>query len=184
MGMELTALNRAIEFAAQAHRDQNYASGEDIPQIAHPYFVALTLLRHGFPTDVVCAGVLHDVVEDTPYTLDDIEKRFGEKVREYVEGVTFDQSLAWEERQRLAAERMQQASREVRAIKTADILHHLVLFTDRVARGKRVEEIVAHTTQKTLWKYDLLLRVIEKHLQHPLVDEAWEEYAKLKDMTS
>ena len=79
-------LNRAIEVAKQAHKGQLRKTGE--PYIIHPLAVKKILEEWGMDEDTVIAGVLHDTVEDTSLTLDDIRKEFGESVAFLVDGVT------------------------------------------------------------------------------------------------
>ena len=77
---------RAFEFAYQLHRGQMRASGD--PYIAHPVAVAGLLRSLGGDSAMIAAGFLHDVVEDTEVTVEEIEAAFGPEVRHLVEGVT------------------------------------------------------------------------------------------------
>lgn len=82
----LSKILSAYEFAEKAHGDQKRSSGE--PYIVHPLSVAEILVELGMDTDTICVGLLHDVVEDTEYTLDDIRGLFGQAVALLVDGVT------------------------------------------------------------------------------------------------
>lgn len=82
----LLELQHAIDFAKDAHKDQKRLSGE--PFIAHPLSVAYSLIDWGMDIDTVIAGVLHDTVEDTEITLEQIENLFGRDVAFLVDGVT------------------------------------------------------------------------------------------------
>ena len=79
-------LERAVEIAKKAHEGQKRKSGE--PYITHPLMVMEILRDWGMDEDTVIAGVLHDTVEDTKLTLDDIREEFGESVAFLVDGVT------------------------------------------------------------------------------------------------
>lgn len=83
---QILELKHAIEFATNAHAGQKRKSGE--PYIIHPLAVAGTLIDWGMDIDTVLAGVLHDTVEDTDATLDQIENLFGRDVAFLVDGVT------------------------------------------------------------------------------------------------
>lgn len=83
---QLLELEHAIDFAAKAHSGQKRRSGE--PYVSHPLAVAATLIDWGMDIDTVLAGVLHDTVEDTEATLDEIENLFGRDVAFLVDGVT------------------------------------------------------------------------------------------------
>ena len=83
---DLSKILSAYQLAESAHAGQTRSSGE--PYIIHPLAVADILLDLGMDTDTICVGLLHDVVEDTDYTLDDIRKKFGQDVAVLVDGVT------------------------------------------------------------------------------------------------
>lgn len=83
---QLLELDHAIDVASKAHKGQKRKSGE--PYIIHPLAVAATLIDWGMDIDSVIAGVLHDTIEDTPVTFDEIESKFGPDVAFLVEGVT------------------------------------------------------------------------------------------------
>lgn len=83
---DVSKIVSAYEFAAKAHEGQKRSSGQ--AYIIHPLAVAYILLELGMDTDTICAALLHDVVEDTPATLDDLKKRFGQDVAMLVDGVT------------------------------------------------------------------------------------------------
>jgi guanosine-3',5'-bis(diphosphate) 3'-pyrophosphohydrolase len=83
---QLLELEHAIDFATKAHNGQTRKSGE--PYIIHPLAVAATLIDWGMDIDTVLAGVLHDTVEDTDATLEEIETLFGRDVAFLVDGVT------------------------------------------------------------------------------------------------
>ena len=79
-------IRAAYECAAKAHEGQKRRNGE--PYIIHPVAVAEIIVEMGLDTDSICAGLLHDCIEDTDSTHDDIAKQFGTTVAELVEGVT------------------------------------------------------------------------------------------------
>lgn len=83
---QLLELEHAITFAMKAHKGQKRKSGE--AYIVHPFAVADTLIEWGMDIDTVIAGVLHDTVEDTEVTLDQVETLFGRDVAFLVDGVT------------------------------------------------------------------------------------------------
>ena len=118
-------IDLALEVAAQAHRDQ-VRKGTDIPYISHPYAVGLMLARTGMADEVVAAGILHDTVEDTHVTLDDIRRLFGATVALIVEGCSEpEKSAPWEERKAHTIEYLRTAPWEVRVVACADKLHNL-----------------------------------------------------------
>ena len=83
---DLRIIQKAYETAEQAHGDQKRRSGD--PYITHPLAVATILAELGMDTTTLVAALLHDTVEDTPYTLPDVERDFGDDVMHLVDGVT------------------------------------------------------------------------------------------------
>lgn len=91
--------DRAKLFAINAHMGQIRKSEPDKPMIMHPIGVGMLLEEYGYDEKIVAAGYLHDVVEDTKYTIFDIKKEFGDEVANLVMSATEpDKSLSWEER--------------------------------------------------------------------------------------
>lgn len=82
----LEPLTRAFKIAEEAHKDQKRKSGE--PYIVHPVEVVRILLQMNLDLPSLVAGLLHDTVEDTPVTLEDVAKEFGDEVARLVDGVT------------------------------------------------------------------------------------------------
>ncbi|PZD87779.1 bifunctional (p)ppGpp synthetase/guanosine-3',5'-bis(diphosphate) 3'-pyrophosphohydrolase [Bacilli bacterium] len=83
---DIAFINRAYEYAKEAHKEQFRKSGE--PYIIHPIQVAGILVDLKMDTETIAGGFLHDVVEDTDISLDDIEKEFNHEVAMLVDGVT------------------------------------------------------------------------------------------------
>ena len=110
----------ALCFAADAHKRQR-RKADDSPYIIHPLRVVqnLVVCEYSDP-DLLCAAVLHDVVEDTDVTLDEIEKRFGPAVASVVAEVTDDKTLTKAERKRKQIEKVRYGSVNMQRIKIAD----------------------------------------------------------------
>ena len=83
---EKALIKSAYDLAWDAHKNQKRESGE--PYIQHPLNVALTLTKMNLDTETIVAALLHDVIEDTAYTLAEIENKFGKKIAFLVNGVT------------------------------------------------------------------------------------------------
>src|SRR5207247_6563575 len=95
-------LARAYESSAASHRGQQRASGE--PYLSHPLEVATLLVNFKMDVTTVTAGLLHDVLEDTKATKDDLEREFGAEIAELVDGVTKIGKLAFSSREERQAE--------------------------------------------------------------------------------
>ena len=84
--IDTEAIIKAYKFAAEAHKGQTRKSGE--PYIEHPLHTAFDLVQIRADLSTIIAGILHDVPEDTNYTIDDIKNNFGEEVATLVDGIT------------------------------------------------------------------------------------------------
>ncbi len=112
----------AARWAAAQHHQQRRKGRHDTPYINHPLAVAELLARVGGVTDeaILCAALLHDVVEDTDATLADVEARFGAEVAGYVAEVSDDKTLTKAERKRQQVLKAPHKSVGAKLIKLAD----------------------------------------------------------------
>jgi len=119
---QTATLLRTLHYAADKHRDQRRKDAEASPYINHCIAVAELLTRQGGVSDLVTlqAALLHDTVEDTTATFDDLEKNFGAEVRGVVAEVSDDKSLEKNERKRLQVENAPGLSERARLVKLCD----------------------------------------------------------------
>ena len=120
-------LLEALNFAAIKHRNQRRKDPDKTPYINHPIGVAQILSKEGGITDcdVLIAAVLHDTVEDTDTTFEELENAFGAKIRKIVDECSDDKSLPKNERKRLQIEHAPACSHEAKLVKLADKLYNL-----------------------------------------------------------
>ncbi len=141
------ALQRAYDIAERKHEGQLRKSGD--PYITHPLAVATILAELGMTTPTLCAALLHDTVEDTSYTLAELENDFGEEVVRLVDGVTkLDKVKYGDSAQSETIRKMVVAmSRDIRVlvIKLADRLHNM--RTLRYLRQDKQERIARETIE-------------------------------------
>src|ERR1700760_4001661 len=90
---DTSLIRKAYEYAAKAHEGQLRKSGE--PYVVHPLGVAGTIAELKLDVASICAGLLHDCVEDTSATTEDISKQFGGEIAFLVEGVTKLGKIPW-----------------------------------------------------------------------------------------
>lgn len=113
----------AKAFAIKAHMGQVRKSEPDKPMIMHPISVGNLLEEYGYNDGIIAAGYLHDVVEDTKYTIEDIQNEFGEKVANLVMGASEpDKTLSWEERK----------EHTIKETKTLPLANKLVICADKI----------------------------------------------------
>ena len=126
---DVELIKKAYLIAEKMHQGQLRKSGE--PYLIHPVCVAKILAEIGMDEDTIIAGLLHDVVEDTPYTIEDLKKDFGEDIALLVDGVTKLGSIVFESKEERQAENLRKMflamSKDIRVIiiKLADRLHNL-----------------------------------------------------------
>ncbi|XP_014867159.1 PREDICTED: guanosine-3',5'-bis(diphosphate) 3'-pyrophosphohydrolase MESH1 [Poecilia mexicana] len=127
MDSEAALLLETVNFAAEKHRKQRRKDPEETPYINHPIGVARILSYEGGVTDieVLQAALLHDTVEDTDTTPEELEDKFGPIVARIVQEVTDDKSLPKQERKRLQVEHAPHCSQQAKLVKLADKLYNL-----------------------------------------------------------
>ena len=128
-GKDKEMLLKAYDYAKEAHANQKRASGE--PYFIHPCAVALILMELGLDAPTVAAALLHDVIEDTPVTEEDIKREFGDEILELVSGVTKLDKIVFESQEQEEAENFRKIfvamAKDIRVIiiKLADRLHNM-----------------------------------------------------------
>ncbi len=126
---DMSAIEKAYLFANKAHAGQTRKSGE--PYIVHPISVADVLVSLGMDTDSVVSALLHDVVEDTPVTSEDIEKNFGSTIAQIIDGLTKLSKLGFKTKEEHQAENIRRmliaTNKDIRVliIKLADRLNNM-----------------------------------------------------------
>lgn len=133
MSIDLSLVMRATKYAAEQHRGQSRKDVDNTPYINHPLALASLLADYAGVTDtnVIAAALLHDTVEDTSSTIDDIEELFGSKICSIVREVTDDKSLSAPERKRLQIEHAGKISTEAKLVKLADKISNLQDMLER-----------------------------------------------------
>ena len=142
----------AIYYATKAHKGQKRKM-EDIDMIFHPFTVGMILQRNGQSEEVVAAGILHDVVEDTKKTFDDIEKDFGKVIRDYVYDASEpDKTLPWKDRK----------LHTINHIKTAPLGSKLIVACDKISnledslsniKKYGIDKVLSSNPEEQKWYY-------------------------------
>jgi len=130
---EVKILLKALAFAAHKHKNQRRKDIEAQPYINHPIALASVLCHEAVVLDieVICGALLHDTVEDTDTTPEEIDAQFGATVRQIVMDVTDDTALPREVRKQLQVEHAVQACEKAKLVKIADKICNLRDMVDR-----------------------------------------------------
>lgn len=155
-----TAVFDAILFAAKAHIG-HYRKATRIPYILHPLGVAKILIEQGLQDEVVIAGILHDTVEDTPVTIEQIRRKFGKKVARLVEGASEpDKSDTWENRKKHTIEHLKKASLNLLYVSCADKLDNIrSMIQDHKKVGEKLFGRFNRPKAQQKWYYTSLAKV-------------------------
>lgn len=146
-------LEKAICFAVEHHAGQ-LRKGTHIPYIVHPLETMNILRTMGVDTNLLIAGVLHDVIEDTGATHEDILDRFGTDVVSLVDAHTQDKSKSWEERRSLAIRELKKAGRRQKLLVMADKVSNLrSMAADYRAVGDELWTRFNAPREKLAWYY-------------------------------
>ncbi len=167
---QLPLVERAVTYATAAHKGQD-RKASTIPYIVHPYSVAMTVARAGYDEELIAAALLHDVLEDTASTADELEALCGARVTAIVIGCSEpDKAAPWEERKRHTISHLRSAPAEVLTVSLADKLHNLrTIVADRASLGAAVWERFKRGKSQQAWYYRSLAAVFQERFKEGAV---------------
>lgn len=167
---------KARDFAENAHKGQHRKNAH-IPYITHPIRVAERLESIQASNELVCAAYLHDVVEDTPYEIEDIKHRFGSRVAELVAAHTEDKSKSWQERKQHTIDIVKDAEKEVKYLIVADRLDNLLdLEKDLQQIGEHVWENFNAPYEKQKWYNETIAQNMYAGLKKENIPPFFDEF--------
>lgn len=164
--------DRALQFSAQCH-DRQYRKGTRVPYWSHPVAVAFLLRSYGYGENIQISGLLHDVVEDTECTFDDIHQEFGSQVAEIVNWCTeLPQGRPWEERKAAMIQKLRGAPDSAKAVASADKAHNLNTIMDTwEIQGVEVWSRFSRGPLQQLKYYQQMLNSISVGFSEPILNE-------------
>jgi (p)ppGpp synthase/HD superfamily hydrolase len=167
--MHSPLVERALRTAANAHRSQ-LRKGCDVPYITHPFAVAMILQHAGFEdVELLAAALLHDVVEDTEVSLEDLRRQFPERVCDIVAAMSEQkldaqgQKRPWRVRKEEHLAHYRHASPEVLALALADKLHNLSTMLIDLDGGPDVWKRFSAPPEDLLWYYRAVADAANAH---------------------
>lgn len=169
--MYTTKIKKALLTALELHKKQT-RKGSNTPYIAHPLAVALIMARYTEDEDVICAAILHDTVEDTGYTFEQMRNDFGGGITFIVEQLTEDKSIEdYGERKRLAIEKLSDFNVAL-ALKAADCLANMKDLRECIQeQGEEIWNSFHGTKEQLFWHYKEILTRAHPHLPSSMVME-------------
>lgn len=164
-------ISRAVKLAALAHKDQERKGGA--PYVSHPIIVGFILSQYGFDAETIAAGILHDVIEDTPITKEDIVRDFGGMVAETVSAWSENADLPWIQRKADLVEQIRAANPSAKAVAIAD---HISNLTDFLADYEQVGPSLWNrwpdrTATDKLAHDEQFLNMLKSTWNHPIIRE-------------
>jgi len=154
-------IQKAIYFAAMKH-DGQYRRNRPVPYIVHPMDVMYILTKNGSSQDTIVAGILHDTIEDTNTTLEEIRRHFGDTIAEMVSSETEDKTKTWDERKQFQIDLLATESLEHHEICCADKLSNLKdLYHDLNDNGEVVWNKFRAPKEKICWYYGEIIKHLD-----------------------
>ncbi len=161
----------ALRKAFRLHDGQRRKSDPDLPYSTHIVHVACIIAAHGFDEDTVIAALLHDSIEDTDYTTEELAEDFGDDVCRIVMEVTENKALRWEARKSAYIEGIRSASAQGKAVCCADKIHNLSSILEAEARqGDAVWLVFSRGRERTHRFYEDVFKAIAEGWSHPIID--------------
>lgn len=159
---------KAIDTAARLHDGQK-RKGDGLPYIIHPLAVAVILMEYTDDEDILIAGILHDTIEDTGYTKEQMEQDFGQRITHFVLEVTEPpKPLPWQQRKDDYLKHLVSASYEAKLICGADKLHNLQSMLAAVGKfGQDAYKGFNAPIDKKLWFYEECLNILRNDEKVP-----------------
>ncbi|MCR4276448.1 MAG: HD domain-containing protein [Candidatus Parcubacteria bacterium] len=185
-------IKKAIQFAARKHDGLYRKDAEPLPAITHLFSVALLVAEDGAHDDVVTAALLHDTIEDTKTTADEIEEQFGPRVRMLVEAVSepshdaAGRTLSWRERKEGYFKTLESAPDDALDIVAADKIDNieskLAAFEEE---GPALFKRWPRPASEYLWYHATALALVLKRIpNHSLTKRLAEVHEKEKEVFS
>lgn len=176
---EQYSLNKAIIFATEKHSGQ-FRKSTKLPYILHPIEVLQILYSMRADTNLMISGVLHDTIEDTDTTLDEIKKLFGDDVAMLVSSNSEDKSKSWEERKQHTINELAKADTRVKMLIMADKLANIrSIAYDYKHIGDKLWERFNAPKEKQAWYYDGIADALYDMQFIPECKSAYWEFTRL-----
>ncbi|MFA5348984.1 MAG: HD domain-containing protein [Candidatus Paceibacterota bacterium] len=195
-------IEKAIAVANVLHKNQyRKGYGAIVFYISHPLKVAEILSKYDADENTIIAGLLHDTIKDTKYTLEELENDFGEEVKKIVSEVTEDTNLkkekggvaSWEERKKKKLEHLKKSSFSAMMVCCADHIDNLQSLIGIYEREDGANPFFVKDCnpfkfnapiERKMWFHGEVLAILKNRLKNPIVDNLEKAHAEAKDYFS
>ena len=181
-------IKKAIEFASHKHRSQLRKGALQLPYITHPFSVALLVAEGGGNDEAVIAALLHDTLEDTETTEEEIAEAFGPRVLELVRTVSEPKTddgreLSWKEKKDGYLEQIEVGPLDALLVAIADKIDNIESKVEALAiEGSELLKRWAQAPLMYLWYHEASLEIAKKRLpEHPLTKRLTEALSKERE---
>lgn len=170
-------IEQAVRAASILHKDQLRRGSIPFPFVTHLIATAFTLIDYTTDEDVIVAALLHDTLEDTDYTVEELQEDFGGRVRDIVETLTEPQSnaenqITWKERKLTYVRQLKKGSEEALLIAAADKIHNFrTTVEDYADAHERFFQDFGKNFDDRIEVYQAIANVINSRLKNPIVAE-------------
>jgi len=166
-------IEKAIEVAIRIHSGQMRKGDGVTPYVVHPISVAMILARYTNDEDVLIAALLHDALEDTSYSEQDLEKDFGSKILSIVKDVSDKRPEdPWSKRKDAYLEHLKDASKEAFLVACADKINNLTSICEAYEKyGDNIWKSFNASKEAKIGFYEALYKKVGKRLSHPIVKD-------------
>lgn len=170
-------VEQAIRAAAVLHKDQIRRGSMPFPFVTHLVATAFTLMDYTDDEDVIIAGLLHDTLEDTDYTVAELEEDFGGRVSDIVQTLTepkstLENKLSWKDRKLAYVRQLKKGPEEALLVAAADKIHNFrTIVEDYTDSTSRFYQDFGKNFTDRIEAYEQIANTINSHLKNPILTE-------------
>lgn len=159
-------IQKAIDYAVRLH-DKQRRKGGDVPYVQHPISIAMMMLELDLNTNIIVTALLHDSIEDTSMTYEELRREFGATVESYVRGCTEpDQTIKWELRKQRTIDKFKFQNRDVKWVILGDKLHNIYsIYQHYLQHGNDTWNHFSRGFEKQKWYYRSLRDLFKEEEQ-------------------
>ncbi len=173
-------IDEALQKASFLHRSQ-VRKGTECPYIMHPMAVMLMVSEYTNDEDTLVAAILHDVIEDTDYTIEELEDDFGTKVKDIVFGLTIPEGTGWKDGRYAYIEGLLTAPHETLLISAADKIHNSYsMYSYYSDKKEEFNKNFGGSAEERIDVYKKIVDIMEARLDSPITLKLKEEFIKYK----